>query len=425
MSAGSDESIGSTASTTYLDAVRVLAIDHPESLTVLPDEAFGGQARPALRLYAYEELLPVLVTDQAGIDWTDELAAIDGTWARVFEPAAYDGLATNHSITLELPEVRDDQPVHLYLTGWVYWSMGSVNLAIDQDPRTGFAPVSLEVPDGRGGWRIAIEDIGLPVAKNSTLIVDVTSLLNRADPRVRIGTTMRLYWDAMAYAVGGEFPGGLVPSGDWQLEHGVPRIGVLELRPGRPERSPQDSIGVLDAVVSRSPRGASVPVRVQVLAPKSAELRPRGFSAVSRTADGFETFDYQKLMSSAPWEQHPGFYTAFGGIEELLDVADDRYVVFGTGDEVAISFEASLPPPPDGWRRDFLVYLHGWLKDTDLNTARGDRVGPLPFHGMSSYPYPVGESYPEDLEHQQFLERYLTRPARPINLPLIDSHRRN
>jgi len=166
-------------------------------------------------------------------------------------------------------------------------------------------------------------------------------------------------------------------------------------------------------------------VRVQVLAPNDAELRPRGFSAVSRTADGFETFDYQKLVSAAPWEQHPGFYTAFGDVEELLDGADDRYVVLGTGDEVAINFKASLSPPPDGWRRDFLVYLHGWLKDTDLNSARGDRVGPLPFHGMSSYPYPATESYPGDPKHQQFLERYLTRPSRPINELLIKGHPRN
>ena len=418
--------------TTYLDAVRILVIDHPESLAVLPDEAFGGLVRPGLRLYAYEDLLAVRATDQAGVDWTAELATIDGNLARPFEPAAYDGLAAAHSVTLELPEVPADGPVHLYLTGWVYWSMGSVNLAIDQDPRTELTPVSLEVPDGQGGWRTAIEDIGVPVAKNSTLIVDVSSVLNRADPRVRIGTTMRLYWDAMAYTVGGEFAGGLVPVGDWQLEHGVPRAGVLQLRramaaqdgaAGRP--GTVASGGGVDASIAQTVVPAAVPLRVQVLAPSAAELRPRGFSAVSRTADGYETFDYQTLVPVAPWEQHRGFYTAFGDVNELLRVADDRYVVLATGDEVAISFEASLPSLPEGWRRDFLVYLHGWLKDTDLNSAYGDRVGPLPFHGMSGYPYPAGESYPDDPEHKRFLERYLTRPARPINPPLINGQRRD
>jgi hypothetical protein len=37
---------------------------------------------------------------------------------------------------------------------------------------------------------------------------------------------------------------------------------------------------------------------------------------------------------------------------------------------------------------------------------------------MSSYPYPPSESYPDDAEHRAFLERYLTRPPRPINPPL-------
>jgi hypothetical protein len=64
------------------------------------------------------------------------------------------------------------------------------------------------------------------------------------------------------------------------------------------------------------------------------------------------------------------------------------------------------------------VYLNGWLKDTDVNSMYGDRVGPLPFQQMSSYPYPPSESYPDDAEHRAFLERYLTRPPRPINPPL-------
>ena len=401
--------------TVYLDAVRLVAIDHPESLDVLPDEAFGGVPRPDLRLHAADDLLAVRATDQDGVDWTAELAVVDGQWPLPFEPAAYDGLATPHALTVELPETGNDSPVHLFLTGWVYWSMGSVNLAVDHDRRTAFTPVSLEVPDGDGGWRVAIEDIGLPVAKNSTLVVDVSAILNRADPRVRIGTTMRLYWDAIAYRVGGEFAAGFVPVGDWQQEHGVPRAGFLQMTRGG--ENPTASNGTAQGAISDTAPNA--PVSGRVLAPSSAVLRPRGFSRVSRTPDGYETFDYQASVETAPWEQHPGFYTAFGDVNELLDAADDRYVVLATGDEVAITFDADLPPPAPGLRRDFLVYVHGWLKDTDLNTAYGDRVGPLPFHGMSAYPYAAPESYPDDPQHQQFVERYLTRPARPINAPLV------
>jgi hypothetical protein len=37
--------------------------------------------------------------------------------------------------------------------------------------------------------------------------------------------------------------------------------------------------------------------------------------------------------------------------------------------------------------RDYLVFLDGWAKDRDPNTLEALAVEPLPFHGMSGYPY--------------------------------------
>ena len=80
------------------------------------------------------------------------------------------------------------------------------------------------------------------------------------------------------------------------------------------------------------------------------------------------------------------------------------------GDEVSIDFNAlSLPPLPAGWRRDFLIYSEGWVKDGDLNTANGQTVAPLPFHNMPSYPYRNNVAYPDDKEHREYQQRYNTR----------------
>lgn len=374
----------------YVDAARLLAVDHPVGTRVLPEERFASPPHPRFRLHVVERTLPVRAVDQNGRGWTDELGEVDETWAVPFEPGRYDGLATPHSLELTLPAAAgSDAPVRLLLTGWVYWATGSSNLAADQDPRVDFEPVRLEVPDGRGGWRLAAEDIGLPNAKNSTLVLDIGEWLDRADPRVRLSTTMRLYWDAARYVMGGPQPQGITPRGDWQRQHGVPSAGELDL--------------------------GDAPVRVQVLAPASADLRPRGFSRLQRSADGYETFDYQRVVETAPWDQHPGHYTRFGPVGELLDDADDRYVILGTGDELAIRFPADLPPVRPGWQRDWLVYLNGWVKDGDPNTAWGDRVGPLPFHGMSAYPFAPEDAYPDDVDHRRFLEEWVTRPARRIN----------
>ena len=64
-----------------------------------------------------------------------------------------------------------------------------------------------------------------------------------------------------------------------------------------------------------------------------------------------------------------------------------------------------------GWTRDFLLKVDGWAKDRDPNTAFSASVQPLPFHGMSRYPYPADEHYPHDAVHDNYQRAYNTRPA--------------
>jgi len=86
------------------------------------------------------------------------------------------------------------------------------------------------------------------------------------------------------------------------------------------------------------------------------------------------------------------------------------YVIMAPGDEATLTFDANAAPPlRAGWTRDFLLYTDAWLKDSDRNTARGGTVRPLPFHGMSRYPYGSDEAYPTDAEHTRYMEAYNTR----------------
>ena len=55
--------------------------------------------------------------------------------------------------------------------------------------------------------------------------------------------------------------------------------------------------------------------------------------------------------------------------------------------------------------------MDGWAKDADANTAFSQSVLPLPFHSMTSYPYPAAEHYPADAEHVDYQKNYITRPA--------------
>jgi hypothetical protein len=105
-----------------------------------------------------------------------------------------------------------------------------------------------------------------------------------------------------------------------------------------------------------------------------------------------------------------GRYTREGDVRPLLSRTDDMFVIARTGDQVSVSFDATkLPGLPAGWTRTFLLYVDGFSKEMDINSASPDQVMPLPFHGMSGYPYKATEAYPQTPEHREYMERYNTR----------------
>jgi hypothetical protein len=121
-------------------------------------------------------------------------------------------------------------------------------------------------------------------------------------------------------------------------------------------------------------------------------------------------FDYSDVDSTWKFRDLTGFYTRFGDVLPLLLESDDKYVITNAGDEITIEFDAALLPAlNNGWKRDFLIRSVGWVKDGDMNTATGNKVLPLPFHGIKSYPPSENDQYPDDEEHQKYLREYNTR----------------
>ena len=66
---------------------------------------------------------------------------------------------------------------------------------------------ALQVKDARGKWRTAIENIGIPIGRPQTVVVNLRGKIPRSTREVRIVTNMRIYWDQVLIdSSGGSFP---------------------------------------------------------------------------------------------------------------------------------------------------------------------------------------------------------------------------
>jgi hypothetical protein len=118
-----------------------------------------------------------------------------------------------------------------------------------------------------------------------------------------------------------------------------------------------------------------------------ATLRFHGFSAL--TARNPELFDYHAVHYAALWSPMRGAFTAYGPVDELIGSADGRYALFGSGDEIALSFDVDQPPPAPGHTRSYLLEFVGYVKDGDRYTAHAGQVEPMPYLGLDRYPPPA------------------------------------
>jgi len=356
--------------TGYLDEARLLAVDHPESVQVYVNERFVPAGGASLRLYQVARPRPpVAATDEVGNDLLPALRAQDDVYAATLRPARYQGLTELHDLVLDFGSLAGMDSVFLFLTGWIYPTDASINFALAQSHALQVVPLQVQVRDPAGQWRTVIPDLGFPAGKRKTVIADLTGKFLSADRRVRIRTNMEIYWDRAFVA----------------------------------------------ATASASP------VTVTALRPVAADLHYRGFSRMYRKGGryGPQWYDYGTVSREPAWAPIVGAFTRYGDVLPLVDAADDRYVIFGPGDEIALQFDsAAAPPLPRGWTRDFLIYTDAWLKDADLNTAAGGTVDPLPFHGMSRYPYGADEAFPGDSAHRRFVETYNTRRVLTPRPPL-------
>jgi len=352
----------------FLDRTELVVIAHPSDVEVHPNEGLVPDPRPFAIYSARAPLLPLTATDERGRNVLERIRHIDRHYVDGFGLERIRGYAADHALVLTLPKPVPSARRLLLLNGWTDYAFSGDNVAAHQAGLS-LQPPSLEFKTSDGQWRTAIDDIGMPVGRPQTVAVDLTGRVPDSANEVRIRTTMRIYWDQV-----------LVDTSD-----------------------------------------GLAPRTIERLNPVSADLRWRGFSA-EVTPDGREPYgyDYARVSPESLWKLLPGRYTREGDVRPLLLRTDDMFVVSRPGDEIALSFDAaSLQPLPTGWTRTFFLYADGFSKEMNLNSASPDELLPLPFHGMTRYPYAAPETYPSTPAHREYLERYNTRVV-PRTVPSID-----
>jgi tetratricopeptide (TPR) repeat protein len=330
----------------YIDQLRLVAVDHPSDVSVNPDERFLDDPPFASgRVIASTATrLPVAAIDGEGNDALAALSRADHTFASGFTALPYDGFANLHSLTLDLGDVDAQAPLKLLMTGYVnYFSATSLYAAW----QAGIKPISpyveAEMPDGT--WKRIVDDAGFPAGLERTIVVDLTGRLPVGARRIRLMTNLEIFWDQV--------------------------------------------------LIDNHPEAASRTTEVRLA---SATEHFRGYpKQIEGPSPGDLNYDYDRVSLTGPFEHQRGNYTRMGDVTALVKGIDDRYAIFGSGEEIALEFDTTrLPALPASWTRDYFFYANGYVKDMDWWDASPFTVAQLPFHRMSKYPYPAGEHFPDD-----------------------------
>jgi tetratricopeptide (TPR) repeat protein len=350
--------------TYYYDSMALMTVDHPAGTEIFTDERFDVPP-VKLAVTAVGEPQPIVrAIDDNGRDVTATLSKLDGIYLDNFGRGQYQGVTRDHYVEIELPaSMPTNGPLWLIAKGWLHPSDSSVNVALGQGGGEKPRWLSLEVPDGKGGWRVAKPNLGFPAGRNKICLIDLSDVFGAGVPhRLRLRTNLEVFWDSIEWATG---------------------------EPG-------------------------TPMKIQRLSAESADLHYRGFSVISQAnSSSPELPDYNHLSgTSQRWRDLEGFYTRFGDVRELLAKTDDRYVIMNAGDEMSLRFSVPTAPPP-GWVRDFVIAGDGWIKDGDYNSMYSQTVLPYPHHARREYNTAPGR-LEDDWVYQHHRNDWLTYQTRYV-----------
>lgn len=335
----------------YLDAARLHAYDLPQGWQMVMDERLGiaDPLPTGLPIFFRQEATVVSAYDNRGNEITNRLTAVDD------EAAASDkldhrfiGRTSPYSMAITFSEPIDfDKPV-LVFDGWVEYPYSQTMFAAWQAKATFDAP-TIEAQDEQGEWHTVVEQFGYMAGmpRRSAFPLPVEKL-PAGCTTLRITSNIEIYWDRISIA--------------------------------RQEECDQ--------------------VRKTNLPLTSATVNEAGFAKRHTFSQRRPYYDYNRRDPFWDTRHMTGNYTKFGDALPLVQAVDDASAIFGPGEEVRLSYLATLDDIPNGWTRRFVLETNGWAKDKDLFTRDGDTLAPIPIRPSSK------DDSQRNLLHQRFNRRF-------------------
>ena len=93
-------------------------------------------------------------------------------------------------------------------------------------------------------------------------------------------------------------------------------------------------------------------------------LHFRGYpKQIEGASPGDLDYDYNLVSLTGPFQRERGNYTRMGDVTPLLKIIDDRFVVFGSGEEIAAEFDAAKLPALPAALEARLLLLREWIRE--------------------------------------------------------------
>jgi tetratricopeptide (TPR) repeat protein len=317
---------------TYLDQVRLLAVDHAPNVTIFSRDRIAMTSVEGKQIIAGRDpVSPQSAMGSDGVDRTAALAKEDGQFAspgNVVPPPVM-GFVEPLTIEFEFDDLGDTNNRFLALTGWFRFGSSSSNIAASQRSDHQVIWPKLEVRDAQGQWKVLDGMIGIPAGKTKTIVCDLAGKLPAGARRFRLTSSFEVRWDRIAlYRT--------VPAEQIRLSEASPAMadlkwhGFHEFQPGSDEE----------------------PITPDLTRPTNL---PFWFTALE------------------------GWSTRYGDVLPLVATADQMQLILNAGDGATLEFPADqLPPREPGASRTLLVYSRGWIKSGDPNGTSKPEVAPFP-----------------------------------------------